>query len=80
MYARGSKDGSSESVEADTDRGLFARFVEGAITFVICCLLIRWGISLLISVRIPLLIVAGSAGGITVLWRLYRWRKHRDEY
>lgn len=67
--------------EDDPDtRSLFTRFMEGVVAFAICCFLIRQGICWLISVEIPLFIIAVLVGVAIISYRVYRWRKHHDDY
>lgn len=42
----------------DTDRSLFARFVEGVVVFCICVAALKFAIEALISIRIPLIVIA----------------------
>ena len=60
--------------------GLFHRFIESAIMFVVSCWLIKHGIYLLLSVKLPLIIIAAIALFIVILWRTIKWRNHRDDY
>lgn len=71
----GEKDG-----DPDTDRGLFAKLAEDAILFVICCFLVRLGVCWLVSVRIPLIIIAATVGISIIACRIHEWRKNHDGY
>ena len=42
----------------DTDRSLFARFVEGVVVFCICVAALKFAIEALVSIRIPLIVIA----------------------
>ncbi len=67
--------------EDDPDtRSLFTRLTEGVITFAICCFLLRLGVCWLLSVKIPLLVIAVTVGVAIISYRVYRWRKHHDDY
>ena len=62
-----------------TDRGLFARLVEDVIIFAICCFLLKLGISYLVSVKIPLIIISVILAIIVIIYRVYK-RKDHDDY
>lgn len=67
--------------EDDPDtRSLFTRLLEGAIALAICCYLLRLGVCWLLSVKIPLLVIAVLVGVAMISYRVYRWRKHHDDY
>lgn len=67
--------------EDDPDtRSLVSRLIEDAIVFVICCFLLRLGVCWLLSVKIPLLVIAVTVGVAIISYRVYRWRKHHDNY
>lgn len=61
-----------------TDRGLFGRIVEDVIIFAICCFLVKLGVSYLVSVKIPLIIIAVILAIIVIIYRVYRRRDHDD--
>lgn len=62
-----------------TDRGLFGRLVEDVIIFAICCFLIKLGVSYLVSVKIPLIIISVILAIIVIIYRVYK-RKDHDDY
>lgn len=64
--------------DPDTDRSLFSRIVEGVIVFVVCCFLVKLGVAYLISVRVPLLIIAVIVGSIVIIYRVCKRRDHDD--
>ncbi len=66
--------------DADTDRGLFARIVEGIIVFCICVIALRYAIEILISIQVPLIIIAVIAAAITIAWRIYKYKRRHDDY
>ena len=66
--------------DGNTDRSLFSRIVEGVIVFVICCFLIHLGVEYILAVKVPLLIIAAIVAMIVIIWRVYKWRKHHDDY
>ncbi len=66
--------------DADTDRGLFARIVEGIIVFCICVIALRYAIEILISIQVPLIIIAVIAVAITIAWRIYKYKRRHDDY
>ena len=61
-----------------TDRGLFGRIVEDVIVFCICCFLIKLGVSYLVSVKIPLIIISVILAIIVIIYRVYKRRDHDD--
>lgn len=71
---------SEKDAEANTDRSLFARFVEGVVVFVICGFLVRLAVESILAVKKPLLIIAAIVVTIIIIWRYRKWRRHRDEY
>ena len=60
-----------ENAEPDTD-SLFGGLIRAVIIFAVCCYLV--------SVRVPLLIIAVIVGVIIVVCRVYKWRKDHDNY
>ena len=72
----GQRDGKDE--EANTERSLFTRLVESVIVFVICCFLVKQGVSYLISVRIPLIIISVILVTIVIIYRVCKRRSHDD--
>ena len=75
--------GKKDSKEDDPPYGIFIRIIENLILFAAACYLLRLGISWLISVRVPLLVVAISLVIIVIFFRTYRWnrwRRHHDDY
>ena len=64
--------------DGPTDHGLIARLVEAAIVFFVCCGLIRLGVSYLVSVRIPLIIIAVILATAVIIYRVFKWRDHDD--
>ena len=64
----------------DTDRSLFARFVEGVVVFCICVAALKFAIEALISIRVPLIVIAVIAAIIVIIYRAYRWRRGHDDY
>ena len=71
---------NQKDTDAPTERSLFTRIVEGVITFAVCCYLVRLGVNWLISVRIPLIVIAVIVGIGIITYRLWRWRQDRDNY
>lgn len=70
---------SAKDADPDTER-LFGRIVEDVILFAVCCYLVKLGVSFLVSVRIPLLILAVIGIIAVITYRVLRWRKHHDDY
>jgi len=62
-----------------TDRGLFGRIVEDVIIFAICCFLVKLGVSYLVSVKVPLIIISVILATIVIIYRVYK-RKDHDDY
>lgn len=71
---------NKKDTEPDTEGGLFERFIESAILFAVCGYLIKLGVCWIISVRIPLLIIAAIAVIITLIIRYIKWRNDHDRY
>ena len=64
--------------ESDTERSLFARIVEDVIVFVICCFLVKLGVSYLVSVKIPLIVISAILATVVIIIRVCKWRNHDD--
>ena len=70
---------SAKDTDPDTER-LFGRIVEDVILFAVCCYLVKLGVSFLVSVRIPLLILAVLGIIAVITYRVLRWRNRHDDY
>lgn len=70
---------STKDADPDTER-LFGRIVEDVILFAVCCYLVKLGVSFLVSVRIPLLILAVIGIIAVIIYRVLRWRNRHDDY
>ena len=46
--------------------------------FVICCYLIKLGVSYLVSVKVPLIIISVIIVILAIIYRVYRKREHDD--
>ena len=68
-----------KDADPDTD-SLLGRIFGNVILFAVCCYLVRLGVCWLISVRVPLLIIAVIVGMIAIAWRVYKWRNDHDNY
>lgn len=76
---RAKSEGSGDE-EDDTDRSLFSRLLETVFLFFMACLLIKIGVGYILSVKVPLIIIALVSGLVVTAWRLFRWRRSKDEY
>ena len=65
--------------EPDTE-SLLGRLFGSVILFVVCCYLVKLGVCWLVSVRVPLLIIAVIVGIIATALRVYKWRNDHDSY
>ena len=65
--------------ETDTESWL-GRIFGNVILFVVCCYLVKLGVCYLVSVRVPLLIIAVIIGIIVISFRVYKWRNDHDSY
>lgn len=70
---------NKKDVEPETD-SLFGRIFGNVILFAVCCYLIKLGVCYLVSVRVPLLIIAVIIGIIVTIFRAYKWRNDHDSY
>ena len=61
-----------------TDRGLFGRLVEDVIIFAICCFLVKLGVSYLVSVKVPLIVISVILTIIVIIYRVHKRRDHDD--
>lgn len=66
--------------DPDTEHGLFARIIEDVIVFFICCGLIKLGVSYLVSVRVPLIIIAVMLVIGVIIYRICKWSNDHDDY
>ncbi len=71
---------NKKDTESDTDRSLLGKLVEGVIVFFICVIGIKLAVETLISIRVPLIIIAVVAAIITVAWRAYKYKRDHDDY
>ncbi len=69
-----------KDADPDTERGLFARIAEDAILFAVACFLLKLGVGYLLTVQIPLIIIAVIAGSAVIGYRTWQWRKRHDDY
>ena len=72
---RGEKDS-----EGNTDRGLFTRIVEDVIIFAVCCYLVKLGVSYILAVRVPLIIIAVIVGVVLIGYRAWKWRHDHEDF
>lgn len=69
-----------KDTEGNTERNLFGKAVETVIVFFLCCVLIRRGVSYIVAVRVPLIIIALAVGAIFVACRIWKWRNEHGDY
>ena len=67
-----------ETDDPDTEHGLFTKIAEDVVVFAICCYLIKLGVSYLVSVKVPLIIISAILVLLTIIYRVYRKREHDD--
>ena len=79
MYRRNGSWYEDREKDPDTDRSLFSRIVEGVIVFAVCCFLVKLGVSYILAVRIPLIVISVTLGIIYITYRAYK-RRDRDDY
>ncbi len=75
MYGKNKKD-----TEEDTERGLLSRIVEGVIIFAILAFALKLGVDAIVSVKIPLLIIAVIMCAAVIGYRIYKHKKDHDDY
>ena len=68
-----------KDADPDTD-SLLGHIFENVILFAVCCYLVKLSICWLVSVRVPLLIIAAIVGIIAITLRVYKWRNDHDNY
>lgn len=66
--------------ENHTDRGLLSRIVEGVIIFAILAFALKLGVDAIVSVKIPLLIIAVIMCAVVIGYRIYRSKRDHDDY
>lgn len=75
MYGRNKK-----NTEGHTERGLLTRIIEGVIIFAVLALGIKFGVEAILSVKVPLLIIALVCGAIVIGYRIYKYMRNRNGY
>ena len=65
--------------EPDTESWL-GRIFGNVILFAVCCYLIKLGVCWLVSVRVPLFIIAVIIGAGVIIYRARKWRDYHDDY
>ena len=63
-----------------TDRGLLTRIIEGVIIFAILAFVIKLGVEYILSVKVPLIIIAVICGAVVIGYRIYRAKRDHDDY
>lgn len=76
MHGRNSP--ADKADDADTEHGLFTKIAEDVVVFAICCYLIKLGVSYLVSVKVPLIIISVIIVILAIIYRVYRKREHDD--
>lgn len=71
---------NKRDTEPDTEKNLFERFIESAILFAVCGYLIKLGVCYIVSVRVPLMIIAAIAAAAVLIYRYAKWRNDHDRY
>ena len=67
--------------DADPDtESIIGHIVKGVILFVVCCYLVNLGVCYLVSVRVPLIIIAVIVAVTIFAFRVFKWRKDHDNY
>lgn len=63
-----------------TERGLLSRIVEGVIIFAILAFALKLGVDAIVSVKIPLLIIAVILCAAVIGYRVYKHKRYHDDY
>ena len=63
-----------------TERGLLSRIAEGVIVFAILGFVIKLGVESILSVKIPLMIIAVICGAVGIGYRVYKHKRDHDDY
>lgn len=66
--------------DKDDRRSLFQWLLESIVMFAVGCFLIRLGVCWLVSVKLPLIVIAVSLMIGVVMVRLFIWRNRHDDY
>lgn len=64
----------------DTDRSLFARLFEWVVVFGIACFILKVGVSYLVSIKVPLIIISIVLVVGFIIYRISRHRRHYEDY
>ena len=63
-----------------TERGLLSRIVEGVVIFAILAFALKLGVDAIVSVKIPLLIIAVILCAAVIGYRVYKHKRDHDDY
>ena len=63
-----------------TERGLLSRIVESVIIFAILAFALKLGVDTIVSVKIPLLIIAVIICAAVIGYRIYKHKRDHDDY
>lgn len=64
--------------EEDMNQSIIGRIVADVIVFVICCFLVKIGVGAVLSVKVPLIIIAVIIGLTLIIYRVVKWRDRND--
>ena len=62
------------------EHSIITRIVGGIIIFAVLGFLIKFGVEAVLSVKIPLLIIAIVLIAIIIAWRIYKYRRDHNDY
>ena len=63
-----------------TERGFLSRIIEGVIIFAILAFALKLGVDAIVSVKIPLLIIAVILCIAVIGYRVYKHKRDHDDY
>ena len=70
----------SKKKDEKDEHTVFEKIIENAILFALACVAVKYGVMQLLSVRVPLLVIAVSIGIVVVVYRTQKWRDRHDDY
>ena len=69
-----------EPDEPETERSIFARFFEWVVVFGIACFILKMGVSYLVSIKVPLIIISAVLVVGFIIYRICRHRRHYEDF
>lgn len=69
---------SADDPEPETEKGPLSKLLEGMIAFALACFALKLGIEGIVSVRVPLMVIAAVVLVVFIVYRVYKRSRHND--